>query len=282
MKSDIYRHTNEKRAIFIGEKTPQFSPDMAGITYVDQNYEIERVHGDYFYVFEYVLSGGGYIQENNRRYEVHAGDAYVLHPNAYQHYRSDPQNPWTKVWFNVYGSLVRHLLSDYSLDTTVVFPDVGTGEYLMEIVKCIDTNPISSSDQIALLLHRHIQRLAASLNTSETFNPAASSVKQYIEEHLMQPLSIDDLAEYAHLSRSRILHLFKEEYNTTPYQYYTSLKMELAASLLLRTSLSISEISEQLGFGGCQHFSNSFKKFQGVSPLAYRKNGKPGSAASSE
>lgn len=274
MKKDIYRHTNEKRAIFIGEKNPQFSPDMAGISYVDKNYEIERVHGDYFYVFEYILSGQGYIQENNKRFEVHAGDAYVLRPNTYQHYKSDTQNPWTKVWFNVYGSLVRHMLSDYSLESTVVFPGVQNGEYLMEIVKTIENNPISSSDQVAVLLLKHIQKLAASLNVSEDFSQVASSIKRYIEEHLTQPLSIDDLADHVHLSRSRVLHLFKDVYNTTPYQYYFSLKMELSVSLLTKTSLSIFEISEQLGFNSCQHFSSAFKKHYGVSPMSYRKQNK--------
>lgn len=274
MKKDIYRHTNEKRAIYIGEKNAQFSPDMAGISYVDKNYEIERIHGDYFYVFEYILSGQGFIQENNKRYEVHAGDAYVLRPNTYQHYKSDTQNPWTKVWFNVYGSLVRHMLSDYSLESTVVFPGVQNGEFLMEIVKTIENNPISSSDQIAVLLLKHIQKLAASLHVSEDFSQAAFSIKQYIEEHLAQPLSIDEIAEHVHLSRSRVLHLFKDVYNTTPYQYYFSLKMELSVSLLTRTSLSISDISEQLGFNGCQHFSSAFKKHYGMSPMAYRKNSK--------
>ena len=76
-------------------------------------------------------------------------------------------------------------------------------------------------------------------------------MKQYIEEHLTQPLSIDEMATHVHLSRSRVLHLFKEVYNITPYQYYSSLKMELAISLLARTPLSITEISDQLGFNGC-------------------------------
>ena len=272
MKHDIYKHTNEKQAIFIGDKTPQFSPDMAGISYVDKNYEIERIHGDYFYVFEYILSGQGYIQENNKCYEVHAGDAYILRPNTYQHYKSDTQNPWTKVWFNVYGSFVRHMLSDYSLESTVVFPNVQNGEYLLEIVKTIEDNPISSSDQIAVLLLKHIQKLASSLNVGDNFSQTALSIKHYIEEHLTQPLSIDEIADYVHLSHSRVLHLFKDVYNTTPYRYYSSLKMELSVSLLIRTSLSISEISEQLGFNSCRHFSSTFKKHYGMSPIAYRKN----------
>lgn len=272
MKQDIYKHTNEKQAIFIGKKNAQFAPDMAGISYIDRNYEIERVHGDYFYVFEYIISGRGYIQENNRSYEVHAGDAYILRPNTYQHYRSDKDDPWTKVWFNVYGSFVRHMLSDYSLESTVVFPGVQNGEFLLEIVRAIENNPISSSDQIAVLLLKHIQTLAASLNAGDNSSQAALAVKQYIEEHLTQPLSIDEVANHVHLSRSRVLHLFKEVYNITPYQYYSSLKMELAISLLTRTPLSITEISDQLGFNGCQHFSSAFKKHYGMSPAAYRRN----------
>lgn len=270
MRKDIYKHKNEKYAIFVGEKTPRFGPDMAGISYVDKTYEIQRLHGE-FYVFEYIISGQGYVQQNEERHEVHAGDAYILTPGTYQHYGSDFQNPWTKVWFNVNGSLVRHLLSDYSLDTEFVFPSVGDGSKLFEIVETIERNPISSQDQVALLLLQHIQKLSSCLNANAEGNATAYAMKQYIEQHLAEPLSIDSLAEYVHLSRSRALHLYKDVYHTTPYRYYFSLKMELSLSLLSRTSMPISEIAKQLGFNDCQHFSSSFKKFYGVPPLQYRK-----------
>ena len=270
MKKDIYRHKNEKYAIFVGEKTARFGPDMAGISYVDKTYEIQRLHAE-FYVFEYIISGQGYVQQNDQRHEVHAGDAYILTPGTYQHYGSDFRNPWTKVWFNVTGSLVRHLLADYSLDTDFIFTSVGDGRKLFEILETIEKNPISSQDQVALLLLQHIQKLSSCLNSNVEENAAAYAMKQYIEEHLTEPLSIDNLAGYVHLSRSRALHLYKDVYHTTPYRYYFSLKIELSLSLLTRTSLSISEIAKQLGFNDCQHFSSSFKKFYGIPLLQYRK-----------
>lgn len=175
------------------------------------------------------------------------------------------------MWFNVNGSLVRHLLSDYSLDSAFVISGFGDGSKLFEIVDAIEKNPISSSDQIALLLMQYIQKLAAFLSTDKETNETANQMRLYIEQHLLQPLSIDDLAAHVHISRSRALHLFKEFYHTSPYRYYFSLKMELSLPLLSRTSLPISEIAKQLGFNDSQHFSSAFKKHYGMSPLHYRK-----------
>lgn len=270
MGRDIYNHKNEKFAIYAGEKTLHFGPDMAGVSYEDPTYEIQRQHGDFF-VFEYIISGEGYVQQNNEFHNVCAGDAYILTPGSYQHYGSDYDNPWTKVWFNVNGSLVRHLLSDYSLDSAFVISGFGDGSKLFEIVDAIEKNPISSSDQIALLLMQYIQKLAAFLSTDKETNETANQMRLYIEQHLLQPLSIDDLAAHVHISRSRALHLFKEFYHASPYRYYFSLKMELSLPLLSRTSLPISEIAKQLGFNDSQHFSSAFKKHYGMSPLHYRK-----------
>ena len=73
-----------------------------------------------------------------------------------------------------------------------------------------------------------------------------------------------------HLSRSRAIHLFKETYGVTPYHYYLTQKGELACTLLKCTTLSIQEISEQLGFSDYHHFSGFFRKWYGVSPSGYR------------
>ena len=121
MPQEITRTQIEKYTVYTGPTAESFSPTMAGITYPDPAYEI-LVYRRPLCVFEYVLSGRGHIERNGSILTVNAGDAYILTAGTYHHYYSDKVDPWTKIWFNVSGSLVQPLLSDYGLDGVTRIP----------------------------------------------------------------------------------------------------------------------------------------------------------------
>ena len=54
--------------------------------------------------------------------------------------------------------------------------------------------------------------------------------------------------------------------------YLTDIRMENAKKLLLSTSLSIAEISEQCGYGDYRVFTKVFKKSEGTTPSRYRRD----------
>ncbi len=260
----------ERSAVYTGAVTSSFIPIVAGVTYPDPNYVIYRSNAD-IYVFEYVLEGKGFVRQDEERAEVRASDAYLLQPGRLHHYYPDPENPWKKIWFNCKGSLVRHLLADYGLNQTLVFPGFGQEEYLQEILNLITNEPAQCCQMLALSLHRHIQALANLRKQEMREHTQALIMKNYIEQNLTHALPIEEVAESAHLSPSRALHLFKEAFGIPPYRYYLTQRMELAQSMLLDTNLSIQEIADRLGFEDYHHFSTFFKKECGLSPSRFRK-----------
>lgn len=276
-----YPYAPEELALYTGQPGPRFSPLLAGITWPNPSYEIKRQKGE-CYVFEYVLEGRGYVSSGDTLLTMEEGDAYILHEGEPHHYFSDKEDPWKKIWFNVSGSLVRHLLSDYGLDTLIKIPSFGEGKYLSAIYETMKNyhfagrpmdakkEPAFCAEELALLLHQYIQKLSEFVGQQDKTPAQALALKNYIEQNLTIPLSIDNMAEYVHLSRSRAIHLFKEVYGITPYHYYLNQKGELACTLLKCTTLSIREISEQLGFSDYHHFSGFFRKWYGVSPSLYR------------
>nr|WP_289767777.1 AraC family transcriptional regulator [uncultured Acetatifactor sp.] len=269
----------EEYAIYTGQVSGCFAPGLAGITYPDPLYEIYRPRGDH-YVFEYVLSGMGYVRQDGESVTVTAGDAYILQPGRCHHYYSDQEHPWTKIWFNVGGSLVAHLISDYQLDNVLKIPAFGESDYLYDIFHAIEKEPIHSGGQLELLLHRYIQAISSFLGSEVSFRSRALIMKNFIEQNAARPLTIDDIAGCVPLSRSRAIHLFKEAYAVTPYRYYLSLRLALSKSLLERTAMPIQEISNRLGFMDYRHFSGFFRKETGISPSCYRKKqGNPAAPA---
>lgn len=270
-KKEIYNLGTESYSIYTGQSSPAFTPLMAGITYSDTRYEVLRPKSD-IYVFEYIISGSGYIYHNNDFFAVNSGDTYILHEGAFHHYYPDKKNPFKKLWFNAKGSMIRHLLSDYGLDSIVVIPSYNDCSILEEIYHCIEENSVSSADDLAILIHRHILNLAKCCDNLQHKNSPAVSIRNFIETNLTNNLTIHMIAEHVHLSRSRTMHIFKDTYGITPYNYYTDRRMELAKTMLKRTSLSIQEIADKLGYSDYHHFSCSFKKNCGISPLKYRNS----------
>lgn len=260
----------EEYAIYTGQASPQFAPGLAGITYPDPAYEIYRPQGD-CYVFEHILAGMGHVRQDRETVTVTAGDAYILQPGRCHHYYADPEEPWTKIWFNVKGSLVGHLLSDYGLDNVLKIPGFADSSHLYAILRRIEEEPVHSADDLALLLHRYLCALSAFLGREASSQSRALTMKNFIEQNIARSLTIDEIAGCVPLSRSRAIHLFRECYHVTPYRYYLDLRLELAKSLLERTSLSIQEVSERLGFADYHHFSGFFKKECGIPPTCYRK-----------
>lgn len=94
---------------------------------------------------------------------------------------------------------------------------------------------------------------------------------EYINEHYGDPLSLEMVAEYVHLTPPYFSQLFKKETGSTFIDYLTLQRMNQAKRLLRHSDLSVSEIVEQTGYSDAKYFSRVFTKSFGISPQKYRK-----------
>ena len=99
-----------------------------------------------------------------------------------------------------------------------------------------------------------------------------NGITRYLREHLAEEISLSVLADEFHLSAQYISQLFKSEIGVNFLAYLTDIRMENAKKLLLSTSLSIAEISEQCGYGDYRVFTKVFKKSEGTTPSRYRRD----------
>ena len=91
-----------------------------------------------------------------------------------------------------------------------------------------------------------------------------------ISEHYMEPLNNASIAAMLGYHPNYVNSVFVREMGIPLHQYLMRYRVEQATHLLLTTSLSISDISEQVGFRHFSHFSNCFHRLIGVAPAAYR------------
>ena len=93
---------------------------------------------------------------------------------------------------------------------------------------------------------------------------------EYIQRHLHDPLTVNDLAKAMHRSPGYLSSLFVKELGIRPTAYIRKQKLEYAAMLLENTRLSVYHISELLSFPSASAFIRYFKEEYGCTPALWR------------
>ncbi len=96
-----------------------------------------------------------------------------------------------------------------------------------------------------------------------------SNVQKYIDSHIEERLSLNDVAAVFGLSPNYLSALFKKTCNVGFSEYITHGKISRAKTMLLEQDMKIYEIAEQLGFESAFYFSKVFKKVEGISPREF-------------
>ena len=94
---------------------------------------------------------------------------------------------------------------------------------------------------------------------------------EYIAHRFMTPLTLDELAREAGISRFHFTRLFKAKLGLSPHQYVVQLRLDHAKGLLTETDLSVVQIAVACGYAHDGHFAAGFQRRFGVSPSAFRK-----------
>ena len=104
----------------------------------------------------------------------------------------------------------------------------------------------------------------------ETYD-AVKKVKAYIDTHLSEELQLNQLAELAGYSKYHLCRVFVETTGMTIHQYIREQRLTEAASLLIKSDCTISDIAAAYGYEYQQSFQLAFKNRFQETPLAYRR-----------
>lgn len=100
--------------------------------------------------------------------------------------------------------------------------------------------------------------------------PAIIDAITAMEAHVSDPLSLEDLAARAGLSKRQLNRLFRDRMRQSVMTYYRALRLEKARGLLRTSPLRLTEIALATGFANSSHFSRAYAAQFGEPPSAYR------------
>lgn len=103
-------------------------------------------------------------------------------------------------------------------------------------------------------------------------NEMVDQIISYMEAHLADNCTVDDFATQFYISPSYIKKIFKEYTGYSLINFYKTLKMEKAKEYIQTGAYNFTDIGNLLGYDSIHHFSNTFKKYTGLSPTKYQQS----------
>lgn len=125
---------------------------------------------------------------------------------------------------------------------------------LVEMMRTFD----GKLDESELLLSRHTLKYM-------------TKVLNYIDENFAQDLTLLELSDIAHMSKTYFCRQFRELNGISPWEYITIKRIEKAISYIEQTDLTKLEIAAKCGYNNTSNFYYAFKKITGKSPSDYNK-----------
>ncbi|HVE05629.1 MAG TPA: AraC family transcriptional regulator [Paraburkholderia sp.] len=96
-------------------------------------------------------------------------------------------------------------------------------------------------------------------------------LRDYIDAHLTQSLTLGELAHVANLSEYHLSRMFRLSFGKPPHAWIAQQRIERARGLLRHTALPLAEVAAQCGYANPSHFSHRFREAVGAAPVVYRE-----------
>ncbi|WP_072329532.1 MULTISPECIES: AraC family transcriptional regulator [unclassified Paenibacillus] len=228
----------------------------------------------------FIMEGEGYLKLNGRTFYPKPGQLFLLPAGQIQSYGTTGPDTFGKYWCHFKAKIgdlpLFHLLDIPAFVETAEPERLRLQETFRQLIHWHGIDSLGSALRVNALL---LELLAFYLDAAGAirFRTGASAsldkinqVLRYIDEHLADHLSLEELSQVVHFHPNYFIRVFKNTTGVSPIQYVNRRRMEKAKQLLSFSQLNISEIAESLGME-MSYFSRMFKDHTGFSPSQFRE-----------
>lgn len=234
------------------------------------------------YLFFLVLEGSGRVDLEKKEYLLSPGDCAFLDCRSPYDHQTDADDLWRLKWVHFYGSNMNGIYNKYRQRGGL---PCFTSQYPQRYRALLDDlYDIAASDLYTrdMKIYEKLTALL-SLLMEESWDATRSaqgqarsrcdiqSVKDYIDQHYMEKISLDDLARIFYINKFHLTRVFKMHYGISINSYIQQLRITQAKHLLRFSPLPIQTVALRCGLDDANYFSRMFKKIEGVSPGDFRK-----------
>lgn len=213
-----------------------------------------------------VLEGNISIVLEGRSYRLTEGESLLIPPLAYHTVTANRKGAYRRItaMFDP-EAIPKPLRSRLVSKDTVAISNPPQIRDLKKICKEKESDfyaPLANSLMIQILYHNAQTELTDSEAEEDGF---LTKILSYIEMHLCEKITLDDLAHHSSRSKSSVCHLFEEKMKVSTKQYILQKKMAYAAGLI-RDGQNPTSVAVQVGYENYSDFYRMYQKHFGTSP----------------
>lgn len=240
------------------------------------------------YEIYYSISGGKQFLIDNRFYNIAPGDIFFINQYESHHLTSIDSQIHERIVFSIYPDFLKSLCTDATdLDACFQNHTLKSGHkvslkpeeqkrFLYYVHKLANIHGYGSDVlersafvELMVFLNKHFQQNTFNDTSKDiSCNIQVDTILSYINQHMTEPLTLEQLASHFYLSSSYLCRLFKSTTGTTINKYITAKRISYAKELLAE-GYSVSETCEKCGFNDYSNFFKSFTKATNLSPKKY-------------
>lgn len=115
----------------------------------------------------------------------------------------------------------------------------------------------------------HYSASAGIYDPCQTTSDTCREIIHYLEQHVRESLTIQEISRNNMIGRSQLQKLFREEYQCGVIEFFSRMKIDFAKQLIRENDMNFTQISDFLGYSSIHYFSRQFKKLSGMTPTEY-------------
>lgn len=224
-----------------------------------------RPHLHPFHELIVLMRGKMRVESANLRIEAIAGDA-LLYPARIIHAEwSDATAPVESLFFSFHAK---------SLKSRSVVRIQDSEGRIRQMVRWLDEDKYSSVPYIQEERRILFQAIVLEFvrNAQPRDQPTVLSTRQYIQDHIAEPLALEILARQARLSKYYFARTYKTWTGRTPMEDVRRIRANYARELILSTSLPLKDIAPRTGLGNEYAMSRIFRRYFNMPPGEWRRH----------
>ena len=227
------------------------------------------------YIVHYIIKGEGSYNGNI----VKQGQGFLIYPGQLEEYHANIDNPWEFLWVISSDSTMKGIFDRYKAESdTLIFTydSVSTVKKIADDIISKNNEILDALDMLELFLkifnsHVKMNTLSTPKSNAELY---LDFCKEYIDGNIYRKITVTELTQRLGVSRTYLYKIFSDKFNMSPKQYIMWNKLNYAKKMLLETDMTITQISNSVGYYDSLAFSKAFSLKEGISPQMYRRRKK--------
>lgn len=229
-----------------------------------------------------VYRGAGSYVVNSQQYPVQAGDILFYNQDDTHELRVT-QDAAINTYCFAFSNLKFKALPENCIISKESDPVRASGSLFQLLLsvceqayQLLDTDPMGRAaaqcfSLAFLLLAKKLETEPPMLDSERKNTRLADDIRQYLDNHYIEKLTLQSIAERFKCSEPYISHIFKQAIGFSPIQYVIRRRIGLAQSYLASSDYTATQISTLVGYDNTNYFNTIFTKMVGTTPIQYRK-----------